>query len=326
MGGRDTPRQCASHYPIILEIDSTMSLRKAIAWTVLWILLALMVNLGVYLELGQVKAMEFMTGYVIEESLSVDNLFVFLLIFSFFKITPIQQRRILNYGIIGVIILRGIMIYLGTELVSHFEWVLYLFGVFLVYSGYKIALGGEIELHPENNTVTRMFKKVFRVKEGNSGNKFFVKGQGHWYATLLFVVLLVIETTDVVFAVDSVPAVFGITTDPFIIFSSNLLAVLGLRSIYFVLEKIHKLFIFVKYGVGVVLAFVGTKMLLDHFYPLSIVISLSVVLGILSASIILSVVWNKVAVEKNTLTEQAIESINNEFRNGALRGENCGKR
>jgi len=303
-----------------------MSLRKAIAWTVLWIILALMVNLGVYLELGQVKAMEFMTGYVIEESLSVDNLFVFLLIFSFFKITPIQQRRILNYGIIGVIILRGIMIYLGTELVSHFEWVLYLFGVFLVYSGYKIALGGEIELHPENNTVTRMFKKVFRVKEGNSGDKFFVKGQGHWYATLLFVVLLVIETTDVVFAVDSVPAVFGITTDPFIIFSSNLLAVLGLRSIYFVLEKIHKLFIFVKYGVGVVLAFVGTKMLLDHFYPISIVISLSVVLGILSASIILSVVWNKVAVEKNTLTEQAIESINNEFRNGALRGENCGKR
>ena len=303
-----------------------MSLRKAIAWTVLWIILALMVNLGVYLELGQVKAMEFMTGYVIEESLSVDNLFVFLLIFSFFKITPIQQRRILNYGIIGVIILRGIMIYLGTELVSHFEWVLYLFGVFLVYSGYKIALGEEIELHPENNTVTRMFKKVFRVKEGNSGDKFFVKGQGHWYATLLFVVLLVIETTDVVFAVDSVPAVFGITTDPFIIFSSNLLAVLGLRSIYFVLEKIHKLFIFVKYGVGVVLAFVGTKMLLDHFYPISIVISLSVVLGILSASIILSVVWNKVAVEKNTLTEQAIESINNEFRNGALRGENCGKR
>ncbi len=267
-------------------------MKKSILWTLFWVFVALVVNVIVYFQLGAEKAMQFLAGYVIEESLSVDNLFVFLIIFSFFKISIPQQRRALNYGIVGVIILRGLMIYLGSTLIVHFEWVLYVFGAFLIYSGYKITFGEEFEVHPEKNYVMRFFKKLFPVKENYSGTKLFIKENKKWFATSLFVVLIVIETTDVVFAVDSIPAVFGITTDPFIIFSSNFMAVLGLRSIYFVLEKIHSIFVYVKYGVGVVLVFVGAKMLFDPFYHIETLVSLTIVLGILSISVILSALKN----------------------------------
>ena len=269
-----------------------MNLRKAITWTLFWIILALFFNAGIYVVLGHQKAMEFMAGYVIEESLSVDNLFVFLLIFTFFKIPRDLQRRALNYGIIGVIILRGLMIFLGSTLVAHFGWILYVFGAFLLYSGYKIAYGADIQVHPENNFVMRAFKRAFPVLQGYEGKNFFVKKQKRLFATTLFVVLIVIETTDVLFAVDSIPAVFGITTDPFIVFSSNLMAVLGLRSIYFVLERIHSLFVYVKYGVGLVLVFVGVKMLLEPIYVIGTLTSLFVVVTILAASVILSALRN----------------------------------
>jgi tellurite resistance protein TerC len=278
-----------------------MTIKKAVAWTLFWIGIAFVINVIIYFQLGTEKAIQFLTGYVIEESLSVDNLFVFLIIFSFFKITPTQQRRVLNYGIVGVIILRGIMILLGSVLIANFAWVLYLFGIFLIYSGYKITFGNEIEVHPENNFVMNLFKKIFPIKENYAGNKIFIKDQNKWFATSLLVVLIVIETTDVVFAVDSIPAVFGITTDPIIIFSSNFMAVLGLRSIYFVLEKIHSAFMYVKYGVGVVLVFVGIKMLCGHIYPIGTLPSLCIVLTILALSVLLSIIQNNFHLIKNNI-------------------------
>jgi tellurite resistance protein TerC len=269
-----------------------MTVRKAIGWTSFWIACALLVNAGVLYFFGHEKAMQFLAGYVIEESLSVDNLFVFLIIFGYFKVAPDQQRRALNYGIMGVVLLRGIMIYLGSTLVTEFHWILYVFGLILLYSGYKIAFGEEIDVEPEKNFVMRGFKKLFPVKENYTGKKFFIKEHGRWFAAPLLVALIVIETTDVMFAIDSIPAVFGITTDPVIVFSSNFMAVLGLRSIYFILEKIHNAFVYVKYGVGIVLAFVGAKMLLDHIYPIGTLSSLCVVISILTLSVILSVVKN----------------------------------
>jgi tellurite resistance protein TerC len=275
-----------------MEYAQNMNVRKAIAWTVFWILCALLMNAGIYYYWGPQKAMEFLAGYVIEESLSVDNLFVFLIIFGYFKISPSQQRRALNYGIMGVILLRGVMIYLGSTLVTHFEWILYVFGLILLYSGYKIAFGGEIQVQPENNLVIRMFKKIMPVKASYTGNKFFIHEHKKWFASPLLIALIVIETTDVVFAIDSIPAVFGITTDPVIVFSSNFMAVLGLRSIYFILEKLHNAFVYVKYGVGLVLVFVGAKMLIAHIYPIATLTSLCVVISILSLSVILSAVKN----------------------------------
>ena len=275
-----------------------MTLRKALIWTIFWVVLSLLMNVGIYLEFGHLKAMEFLAGYVIEESLSVDNLFVFLLIFTFFNISPERQRRALNYGIIGVIMLRGTMIFLGSALVTQFSWILYLFGLILIYSGFKIAFGKDAQVHPENNIVMRAFKSLFPVKETDVGTRFFLKESGRWIATPLFVVLIVIETTDLVFALDSIPAVFGITTDPLIVFSSNLMAVLGLRSIYFVLERIQNSFAYVKYGIGIVLFFVGIKMLVAHIVPIGTFISLCVVLGILSLSVILSIARSRHLTEK----------------------------
>lgn len=280
-----------------------MTLRKSILWTLFWVVAALIVNLVIYFYLGSEKAMQFLAGYVIEKSLSVDNLFVFLIIFTYFKLSVVQQRRALNYGIIGVIILRGIMIYTGIALIEHFGWILYLFGAFLVYSGIKLTYSKDIEVNPENNFVMRSLKKIFPIKQSCGSTKFFIKEENKWFITSMFIVLVVIETTDVVFAVDSIPAVFGITTNPFIVFSSNLMAVLGLRSIYFVLEKVQSVFVYVKYGVGLVLFFVGMKMLTAHIYEVGTMISLCVVLGILSLSVILSVVKNSMQLAKNKVTE-----------------------
>ena len=194
-------------------------------------------NVAVYFAWGEQKALEFFTGYVIEKSLSVDNLFVFLLIFTYFKVQPVQQRRVLNFGIIGVVILRGLLILLGTALVKEFHWVMYIFGVVLLYSGYQITFGKGKKIEPDKNIVLKVFRKFIPVSENQDDGQFFSREKGILHATSLFVVLLVIETTDVVFAVDSIPAIFAITTDPLIVFSSNMMAVLGLRSMYFVLEQ-----------------------------------------------------------------------------------------
>ena len=273
-----------------------MSPKKALKWVIFWIGIALVFNAGVYYFLGQQKAIEFLTGYIIEESLSVDNLFVFLVLFKYFKIPFHAQRRVLNWGIIGVIILRGVFILLGSALISNFGFVLFFFGAILIYSGYQMAFGKDKEIHPENNKVLRLFKRFYKTTTDYHGEKFFVKKDGIKYATPLFVCLLVLESTDLVFAIDSIPAIFAITTDPFIVFSSNILAVLGLRSMYFLLSAVADKFEFVKKGVGIILCYVGVKMLLPIINPswhIPVYVSLVVILAVLALSVLISIIQNK---------------------------------
>lgn len=273
-----------------------MEPKKALKWVIFWISIALAFNAGVYYFLGQQKAIEFLTGYIIEESLSVDNLFVFLVLFKYFKIPFHAQRRVLNWGIIGVIILRGVFILLGSALISTFSFVLFFFGAILIYSGYQMAFGKDKEIHPENNKVLRLFKRFYRTTTDYHGEKFFVKKDGIKYATPLFVCLLVLESTDLVFAIDSIPAIFAITTDPFIVFSSNILAVLGLRSMYFLLSAVADKFEFVKKGVGIILCYVGVKMLIpivNSSWHIPVYVSLIVILGVLSLSVITSIIINR---------------------------------
>lgn len=273
-----------------------MEPKKALKWVIFWISIALAFNAGVYYFLGQQKAIEFLTGYIIEESLSVDNLFVFLVLFKYFKIPFHAQRRVLNWGIIGVIILRGVFILLGSALISTFSFVLFFFGAILIYSGYQMAFGKDKEIHPENNKVLRLFKRFYRTTTDYHGEKFFVKKDGIKYATPLFVCLLVLESTDLVFAIDSIPAIFAITTDPFIVFSSNILAVLGLRSMYFLLSAVADKFEFVKKGVGIILCYVGVKMLIpivNSSWHIPVYVSLIVILSVLILSVVVSVIQNK---------------------------------
>lgn len=270
-----------------------MPLRKAIYWSIFWIALSLSFNVVIYYTHGQQKALEFLTGYIIEKSLSVDNLFVFLIVFTIFGVELRDQRRVLNYGIIGVIILRGILIILGSTLVKEFHWILYIFGAMLVYAGYRVVWGEDAKIEPEKNIAVRLFRKVFRIDNNYHGHRFFIKKEKLMYATPLFVCLLVVETTDVVFAIDSIPAIFAITTDTFIVLTSNLMAVLGLRSLYFVLAEIHASFEYVKYGVGIVLVYVGIKMLIMDIYKIDTVISLAIILTILSVSALLSLLKNR---------------------------------
>ena len=276
-----------------------MPVKKAIKWVIFWISIAVLANISVYFWLGQQKAVEFLTGYLIEEFLSVDNLFVFLVLFNYFKIPPKYQRKVLNWGIAGVIILRGIFILLGVTLITHFAFILYVFGAVLIYSGYKLVFNKEKEIQPEQNKVVKFFKKFMKTTHEFHENKFFIKTGGITYATPLFVCLIVIESTDVVFAIDSIPAIFAITNDPFIIFSSNILAVLGLRSIYFVLSVVADKFAFVKKGVGFILVYVGIKMLIPLIMPgwhIPVHFSLMVIILILTISVIISLINNKRAL------------------------------
>jgi tellurite resistance protein TerC len=270
-----------------------MHLRKAIYWSIFWVVLSLLFNLVIFYTEGQQKALEFLTGYIIEKSLSVDNLFVFLIVFTIFGIELKDQRRVLNYGIVGVIILRGILIVLGATLVEQFHLILYIFGAMLVYAGYRVIFGEDAKIEPEKNLAVRLFRKIMPVDNNYHGHAFFIRVSGKLVATSLFVCLLVVETTDVVFAIDSIPAIFAITTDPFIVLTSNLMAVLGLRSMYFVLAEVHATFTYVKYGVGVVLGYVGIKMLIMDIYKIDTAVSLSIILTILTVSVILSYLKNR---------------------------------
>ncbi len=262
-----------------------MGLRKAIYWSIFWISLSLALNAVLWVVEGQEVALQFFTGYVIEKSLSVDNLFVFLILFSMFAVPLHAQRRVLNYGIIGVIVLRGVLIFVGTSLVTEFHWIMYLFGAFLVYSGLHIVFGEEQEIDLANNWIIRLARKVIPVSDAYHGEKFFMKVGTQLHATPMLLVLLVIETTDLAFAVDSIPAIFAITTNPFIVFSSNIMAVLGLRSLYFVLVELKRIFVYIKYGIGVVLSFVGVKMVLMDVFHISTVASLCVIVGVLTLSV-----------------------------------------
>jgi tellurite resistance protein TerC len=269
--------------------------REALLWSGGWIVLALLFNAGVYAWFGHDPALQFLTGYLVEKSLSVDNLFVFLLLFTYFKVPPEYQHKVLYWGILGALIMRGFLIITGSALITRFHWILYLFGLFLVITGLRMAFGNEEdgEVHPDRNIVVKFFRRIFPVTPEYHGNRFFVRIGGKRFATLLFVVVIVVETTDLVFAVDSIPAVFAISRDPFIIFTSNVFAILGLRSLYFALAGMMNMFYYLRVGLAVVLTFIGLKMLVEPFYSLPTALALAAVGGVLSVAVIASVIRSK---------------------------------
>lgn len=274
--------------------EHEIGIKEALGWSAFWIILSLLFNLGLYFWQGREAALQFLTGYLIEKSLSVDNLFVFLLLFMYFKVPAKYQHKVLFWGILGALAMRGALIATGVALISRFHWILYLFGVFLVFAGIKMAFQKEAaQVHPERNVVVRIFKKLVPITPSYHGSRFFLKMEGRPYATLLFIVLIVVETTDLVFALDSIPAIFAITTDPFIVYTSNVFAILGLRALYFALAGLMNLFHYLKIGLSVVLTFVGLKMLLAEVYPIPITIALAVVGGVILLSVLASIRWPK---------------------------------
>lgn len=270
-----------------------VSFREAAFWSVVWISLALLFNLGIYHFMGKEKALEFLTGYVIEKSLSVDNLFVFIMIFAHFGVEAKYQPRILHWGILGAIVMRFVLILAGVQLITAFHWIIYVFGAFLVYTGIKMGLAGETRIDPEENALLRLFRKFLPFTKENSGEAFFVKDGGIWRATPLFATLIVVEASDLVFAADSIPAILAITTDTFIVYTSNVFAILGLRALYFLLAGVMDMFRYLKLGLSVILCYVGVKMLLVDVYKIHTGVSLGIVLGILALSVLASVLVGK---------------------------------
>jgi tellurite resistance protein TerC len=280
-----------------------VSLKEAIAWSVIWVLVALVFNVWVHYaaQHGWVQfkstspALDYFTGYLIERALSIDNIFVFLVLFTYFGVAPQFQYRVLFWGILGALVMRGLMIWLGVELIERFSWILYLFGAFLVWTGWKLLFQKGGEVHPEHNPVLKVARKFLRVTATYRDQAFFAREGGRWYATPMFLVLLVVETTDVAFALDSIPAIFAITQDPFIIYSSNVFAILGLRALYFLLAGVMPFFRFLNMGLAFVLMFIGVKMLLEtaKLAHISTATSLGVVGGVLGMAVAASVIATK---------------------------------
>jgi len=291
--------------------EHIVSVKEALAWSAVWVSLALVFNLAIYFFWGTMAphsalpsgdaAMTFLTGYLLEESLSVDNVFVFALIFAYFRVDPLHQHRVLFWGVIGAVVMRGIIICAGAALVSRFDWILYIFGVILVYSGIKIAARKDETPHPENNPIVRLVRKVMPVSGDYHGKRFLVrdKESRKWLATPLLIVLIVVETSDLVFASDSLPAIFAITQEPTLIFTSNIFAILGLRSLYFVLADMMGRFRFLGVGLSVVLCFIGVKILGRNFFEIPIVISL----GLIALALGTAVAFSLLLPEKKTETE-----------------------
>ncbi len=270
-----------------------VKIREALAWSAFWIGMSLTFNLGIYFWFGSERALEFLTGYVIEKALSVDNLFVMLVIFSYFSVPARLQHRVLFWGILGAMVCRALFIVLGAALLQYFHWIFYVFGAFLVFTGIKLLLQREEEVHPERNPVLRVFRRLVPMVSGYRDTHFLVRESGRWLATPLLMVVVVIEATDIVFAVDSIPAIFAITTDPFIVYTSNIFAILGLRSLYFALAAMMDRFHYLKIGLGLVLTFVGAKMLIADWIQVPIVVSLAIVLALLTGSIVTSLLRPK---------------------------------
>ena len=270
----------------------TIGFREAVGWSALWVTLAASFAVLVFFWHGRAESLEFATGYLIELSLSIDNLFVFLVIFRYFRVPGELQHRVLFWGILGALITRGVFILAGVSLIRRFEWLTYVFGALLVYSGIKLLKQGGEEIDPEKNPVLRMFRKWMPVTDDYEGEKFWVRRPG-LYATPLVVVLLVVETTDIVFAVDSIPAVLAITLNAFIVYTSNVFAILGLRSMYFAVAGAMDLFEYLHYGLSVVLVLVGAKMLASHYYRVPTVVALGTVAGVIGLSVVASVVWGR---------------------------------
>ena len=295
----------------------TVSMKEAVTWSVVWISLALLFNLGIYLFWHQIvpssaysnseAAIAFLTGYLIEKSLSVDNIFVFVLLFSYFAVPALYQHRVLFWGVLGALVMRGILIAVGATLIEEFHWIIYVFGAFLIFTGIRMASHQDTEMHPEKNPVVRLFRRLMPVSSEYHGDHFFVRQAGKWAATPLFLVLLIVESTDLVFAVDSIPAIFAVTTDPFLVYTSNVFAILGLRSLYFLLAGVMDKFYYLKLGLSAILTFVGTKMVIVDFYKIPVVVSLSVVVAILIISVIASLIRSK-RLEKASGTQAALAS------------------
>lgn len=262
-----------------------LRLREALIRTGLYVTLALVFNAGVYVGRGPHSALEFLTAYLVEESLSVDNMFVFLVIFSYFRVPPQYQARALLLGILGALIMRAIFIVAGVTLIHRLHWITYLFGAFLIVTGIRLAMGKDREIHPEKNPILRLFRRFMPVTADYTNGHFFIKHGGRYLATPLSVVVVVIETTDVIFAVDSIPAVLAITLDPFTVYTSNVFAVLGLRALYFALAGLMPLFRYLDYGLCVILVFVGVKMLMADIYKIPTIVALSVIAGVLVTSV-----------------------------------------
>lgn len=268
-----------------------LGVREALAWTVVWISLALLFNLGVYFWYGSERALEFLTGYVIEKALSVDNVFVFLVIFSAFSVPPKLQHRALFWGVIGALVTRGIFIVLGAALLNRFHWMAYLFGAFLVFTGIRLLVQRGGEIHPERNPLFRLFRRFIPTVSDYRGSHLIVVEAGKRYATPLLLVVVAIEATDIVFAIDSIPAIFAVTKDPFIVYTSNIFAMLGLRALYFALAGVVGKFQYLKVGLSLLLVFVGAKMLIAGIYAVPIPLSLGVIAATIAGSIVVSLIW-----------------------------------
>ena len=265
-----------------------IKVKEALIWSTIWIILALIFNVFIYFEMGEQKALEYFTGYLIERSLSVDNIFVFILLFSYFKVPGIYQHKILFWGVLGALLLRASLIAVGSVLVAKFSWILYLFGAFLLFTGFKMAFQAESEIDPERNFVIRWFKKFFPVTHEYHEGKFIVTIDKKKFATPMLLVLVAVEFADLVFAFDSIPAIFAVTTDPFIIYTSNIFAILGLRTLYFALAGIMHKFHYLKIGLSLILIFIGFKMLIVDLYKIPIMFSLGVIAMILITSVVYS--------------------------------------
>lgn len=272
--------------------------KEAAIWTAVWVSLAVAFNVGLYLWRGAAPALEFLTGYIIEYSLSVDNIFVFIMLFAYFAVPAAYRHRVLFWGILGALIMRGALIGVGAALIARFHWILYLFGAFLIVTGFKMAFAKEEGVEPDKNPVVRLCRRYVPVTDRFHGEAFFVRQAGRWFATPLFIVLLVVETTDVMFALDSIPAIFAVTRDPFIVFTSNTFAILGLRSLYFLLDSVMGLFRYLKVGLSIVLVFIGVKMVVADWFHVPIALSLGVVAGIIALSIAASLIIRPAAGEE----------------------------
>lgn len=270
-----------------------IGVKEAMIWTGVWIVLAMSFNVLIYYWQGQAKALEYLTGYLIEKALSVDNIFVFILIFSYFKIPAIHQHKILFWGIIGALIMRAAFIFVGVAILEKFHWTIYLFGAILLFAGYKMFIQTEKQSVTEKNLVIKFFRRIMPVTDELHNGNFFIKINGKRFGTPMLLVLLVVETTDLIFAVDSIPAILAITQDQFIVYTSNVFAILGLRSLYFVLAGMADKFRYLSKGLAIILMFVGVKMVIVDFYKIPIIIALLVIAVILIISVALSLILRK---------------------------------
>jgi tellurite resistance protein TerC len=266
-----------------------VTVREATSWSIVWVLLYISFGVWVYTTFGKQYGLEFFAGYLIEYALSVDNIFVFILIFSYFGVPSNLHHRVLFWGILGALLMRATFIAAGTVLISAFHWVIYIFGAFLIFTGAKILRQKDSKVEPERNPVVRLFQRAVPMASGYESGKFFMKHQGKLAATPLALVLVTVEATDLVFATDSIPAIFGVTRDPFIVYTSNVCAILGLRSMYFLLAAVVQRFVYLGTGLGIVLMFIGIKMLISGFYAIPIGLSLAVVAAILAGATLLSI-------------------------------------